>query len=470
MGNKFDEALTFVGGFGPFQYCVSFCSLLIHAYCGWPSVISVFVSLEVPFQCVERRMENGSLDGDNTSLMTSSGKLDGLDQYDSKCEQDCLKYEYMDSPASIISTFDLACGTGRTLISLANSSFWVSFLISCFIVGPLSDKFGRRRIFLPAACIYFVVTMALAFVQNIYQFISLRFMCGLFHYPVITLPYIISMEMIAPSKRASVGMATTTSFCMGICLCPVVALFFKNSWRNQIVAMAATQLPLLVFACFKLSESGRWLLQKGKTCSLERQLLKTAKRNGKSVTLTDITAFLHSESSIEGSVEKPPKTSPEEDEADEYRVTDKLLGDSKEDPLSQSPKPTFVDLFRTFRSTLLCVTNAVVWVAVSMIYYGLTFGVDILPGNVYLNSIFMALVELPAVFSIVAIDKFGRRPTLITLFVIASVACLLLPVANQYLPHARLVRHANKSEHCSNIFSINFPTNLIPHICIQSTE
>ena len=38
--------------------------------------------------------------------------------------------------------------------------------------------------------------------QVIYKFIGVRFICGFFYNPVITLPYILAMEIISPSKRA----------------------------------------------------------------------------------------------------------------------------------------------------------------------------------------------------------------------------------------------------------------------------
>ena len=120
----------------------------------------------------------------------------------------------------------------RTRTSLANSSFWLSFLISCFIVCLLSNKIGRRRVPLSMALIHFVITLALTFVQDIYQFIGVRFICGFFHNSVITLSYILAMVMISPSKRAKVGMMTTPSFCMGCLLCSLVALCYKNPWKK----------------------------------------------------------------------------------------------------------------------------------------------------------------------------------------------------------------------------------------------
>ena len=450
MTNKFDDALSLVGGFGPSQYWLSFSSIIIHAYCGWPSLITVFVALQVPFECLDRGKNSSTYSHDTTLAypnVTSNGTphgvgnayLEVMDQFDDQCYEKCLNYGYLSTPSSIVSTFDLACGSGPTLVSLANSSFWFAFLVSCFIIGPLSDKFGRRRIFLPLSFVYFAVTLTLSFVQNIYQFIIVRFFCGFFHYPTLALPYIITMEMISQNKRAFVGMITTTCFSLGCISCALVAFYFKNSWRMQIVAMALSQLPLIVVSYFKLTESGRWLLQKSKHDRLERQLLRSAKGNGKPVTLMDIKACLQSHSS--GQSESQLSEKEEEPEPDEFLDTDQLIcqcndeNRSENDSAKSDLRPKFMDLFRTFKSSFLCITNVLAWLAVSMVYYGLTFGVDILPGNVYVNSVLLSLIEFPGIFTIFAVDKFGRKYVLTIFFLTSAVACLGLPVAKKFSRH-----------------------------------
>lgn len=444
MQSGYDKAL-FLVGFGSDQFWMFFAGLLIHAYLGWPSLITVFVALEVPFQCLKPQTDSLNLptpkldnissftpanvsENDQLEVWSTTARPITRDTFDDKCIEGCNNYVYESNPSSIVSTFDLGCDSGPTLVSLANSSFWVAFLLCCFATGPLADKFGRRRILLPSMVIYFAVTLGLAFVRDIYQFIIMRFICGLFHYPTLTLPYIITMEMVPLDKRAVVSIPTSISFSLGCSLCAIVAYYFQESWRKQIIAMAIFQLPLIILSFFKLPESGRWHLQKGKQILLEENLLKSAAKNGKNVTILDVKACFE-------------VTTPEECQEglktpdNEFKHADDVpdLVKTKGSMVNTKPNPTLLDLFHTFKSSLLCFTNAISWFAVSMIFYGLNFGVDILPGNVYINSILLSLIEIPSAISFLSIDRIGRKFTLVVIFIISSVACLGLPFSKEFL-------------------------------------
>ena len=445
MQQGYDKAL-FLVGFGSDQYWMFFAGFLIHAYLGWPSLITVFVSLEVPFKCMDSELLLDPKQDKNSSLTPARANIsDKLlsalsahsktsENFDNKCPESCSHYNYLDNPSSIVSAFELACGSGPTLVSFANSSFWVAFLLCCFITGPLADKFGRRRILLPSFVIYFTVTLGLAYAKNIYQFIFMRFICGIFHYPTLTLPYIITMEMVPLDKRAIVSIPTSISFSLGCSLCALVAYYFQDSWPKQIIAMAVFQLPLIFLTYFKLPESGRWLLQKGNQGLIEKQLFESACKNGKNVTIADIQACFASKSST---AEERPDIAKNVAES-EFKVAGETAEHRKEASsfVNTKPNPSLVDLFVTCKSSLLCFTNAMSWFAVSMIFYGLNFGVDILPGNVYINSILLSLIEIPSAVSFLSIDKIGRKATLIFIFMISSVACMMLPVAKEYLQSA----------------------------------
>ena len=443
MQNGYDKAL-FLVGFGSDQFWMFFSGFLIHAYMGWPSLITVFVALEVPFKCMQpttdlqnftnsKLNENSSftqsnISGNRLEVWSTTAHPRVFDTFDNQCVERCPSYGYMSKPSSIVSTFDLSCGSGATLVSLTNSSFWVAFLLCCFATGPLADKFGRRRILLPSMIIYCAVTLGLAYVRDIYQFIIVRFICGIFHYPTLTLPYIITMEMVPLNKRAVVSIPTSISFSLGCSLCAIVAYYLQNSWRNQIIAMALSQLPLIILSLFKLPESGRWHLQKRKQALIEQNLLKSAEKNGKNVTILDIKACFEVKTSEDcPEMLKTPET--------EIKLSDDVIGElkSKRTVVNINSNPNLFDLFHTFKSSLLCFTNAISWFAVSMIFYGLNFGVDILPGNVYINSILLSLIEIPSAVSFLSIDKIGRKLTLVCIFGISSVACLGLPIAKEFL-------------------------------------
>ena len=205
-------------------------------------------------------------------------------------------------------------------------------------------------------------------------------------------------------------MITTSGFSLGFIASSLVALHFQDSRRNQIVSMVLFQLPLLAVGYFKIPESGLSLLQNGEYQCLEQELMKIAKRNGRKVTFLKIRAFIQ------------PCSSNTKDRGVEFSEADKLL--HRSDDKSQSETNTsgatfnFFDRFKTFRSSFLCITNVLAWMATAQIYFGLTFGVNIFRGNVYLNSVLLSMVEFPGVLSIILVNKFGRKPILCLIFII----------------------------------------------------
>ena len=62
-----------------------------------------------------------------------------------------------------------------------------------------------------------------------------------------------------------------------------------------------------------------------------------------------------------------------------------------------------------------------------MVYYGLSLGVDMLPGSLFLNSFISAAIEIPAYISVIfAMQYMGRKlPNFITLAA-GGVCCLLV--------------------------------------------
>ena len=67
------------------------------------------------------------------------------------------------------------------------------------------------------------------------------------------------------------------------------------------------------------------------------------------------------------------------------------------------------------------------WFAISLVFYGLIFGVGNIGGDEYLNSALLAAVEIPVWFMCFAMNYFGRKPVFLCCLIISSVACAILP-------------------------------------------
>ena len=77
-----------------------------------------------------------------------------------------------------------------------------------------------------------------------------------------------------------------------------------------------------------------------------------------------------------------------------------------------------------FISTLIQCT---LWCSTTLLFFGLNFASDKLPGNLYRNFVFLSLIEIPTIlFAITFCDKFGRKWTSLVPILLAGVACLLV--------------------------------------------
>ena len=146
-----DKALYDVGYFGSAQYFMILTNIFVQIFVGWPAVISVFFAIDVPFRCQNLNYSQHTLIGLRSFSQLSSN-------FDNQCRENCEKYIYESSPSSIVSDFDLACGSRPTLTSAAVSAFWFGFFLSCFASGPLSDGVGRRLTSLVSCSFYLIIS------------------------------------------------------------------------------------------------------------------------------------------------------------------------------------------------------------------------------------------------------------------------------------------------------------------------
>nr|KAG5691449.1 hypothetical protein BaRGS_017292 [Batillaria attramentaria] len=65
----------------------------------------------------------------------------------------------------------------------------------------------------------------------------------------------------------------------------------------------------------------------------------------------------------------------------------------------QGRRYTYLDVYRGWRMAFTTLVLNFVWFSLSFSYYGISFGVSALSGNVYLNIFLMTIVEIPSNFS-----------------------------------------------------------------------
>ena len=299
------------------------------------------------------------------------------------CDMDRELWKWIDPKASIVSEWDLVCAH-EYKVQLADSIFFVGFFFGAGLLGQLADAKGR------VYGLYLSTTLAsigviLAAASNGYWMyffcMSLRgFGCG----GLGVASYVLCTEVLGVKWRAVLGISTQYFWSAGIALMAGIA-YTLPEWR-QFAAFAGFSGVAYIALTFKyLMESPRWYLATGQTDKAQDVMVQLAKASSRSNT-----------------VKLPPL---------------------KQQRTAKGLNVTAVFPFPALRHRLIAM--AYIFCITSLVYYGLSLNVGSLSGSIYINTFISGIVEFPShAFAQIAVDKLGRKMTLVLLMSIAAVGVL----------------------------------------------
>jgi MFS family permease len=153
----------------------------------------------------------------------------------------------------------------------AASTYLAGAVIGALLFGRLTDRFGRKRLFLITLATYSAATLATAFCTNLATFTLARFVTGLGiggEYAAINS----AVDELIPGKiRGAVDLLVNATFWVGACLGSVATLFLLGAhgppvewgWRLAFGIGGALGFGVLILR-LQLPESPRWLMLRGR--------------------------------------------------------------------------------------------------------------------------------------------------------------------------------------------------------------
>ncbi|XP_028177379.1 organic cation transporter protein-like [Ostrinia furnacalis] len=294
---------------------------------------------------------------------------------------------------SVVYDFNLECNEWlRALSGTLNS---MGAMIALPLAGFISDHFGRR-----ASVIFFSFNVALvgvvrSFSVNYTMYAALQFMHTAIGGGAFSAAYILATELVGPKYRVMTSATMSSVFALGQVLLGVIALLV-HEWRHLSLVLF-TPIFLLVSYRWLITESPRWLLSKGKKERAKNTLERAARQNGKIISESAMEYLLNA---IPNQIEAAKNT----------KQTNENL------------------FFRVIKSPVMlrrCCTTPILWITTTFIYYGLSINSVSLSGNMYLNYIATAAIEIPGFWTaVLVLDKIGRRTTLFLGYMLCGLCCL----------------------------------------------
>lgn len=156
------------------------------------------------------------------------------------------------------------------LLGLAAAGTQGGALIGALIGGWLSDKIGRRVMFLATMIMFIVLAIAQAFVPSVGWLVVIRFMLGVPLGSDISNGYTYIMESMPKGQREVMGNRWQFMFAVGeVLTLAVIAVFLIADMDHELVwrlTLAMGALPALVILLMRhdLPETAVWLIRHGR--------------------------------------------------------------------------------------------------------------------------------------------------------------------------------------------------------------
>ncbi|XP_047023778.1 solute carrier family 22 member 5-like [Helicoverpa zea] len=297
---------------------------------------------------------------------------------------ECDEWIY-DKPDSFVAEFDLACEDWkRTLVGTMHS---VGYMLGLFIVGPLSDKFGRKSIIILTSVAGSLIGLSKSWVYSYWLYVVLEMMEPLLG-DCYSATFTLSIETVTKEHRPFIIFVLNLFTTFGG-ICVAIIAWLAPTWRIFVIVIYAPGL-LFVLYIFWMDESLRWLLNKGKKDEVGVVFRQAAKTNNITI--------------------------------DEGKLSNlKCEDNSTNISLMASLKITFSSK-QLFLRLLCCIC---MWFTALFNSYSLLINSVSLKGNKYLNYGLTILSGIPASIAIYyLLTKFKRKNPLIFAFLLTGTFCM----------------------------------------------
>jgi MFS family permease len=154
-----------------------------------------------------------------------------------------------------------ALGFTKSTVTLASTLGLVGMGIGAVTIGPLTDRFGRRRSLISSVAFFSVFTLAIAVAQDVTQFTLFRFLAGLGLGACLPTALAFMTEHASAGRGGSAVTRMMTGYHVGAVLTALLGLELvgRYGWESMFVVGGVLGLMTLPLMWVKLPESAAYL-------------------------------------------------------------------------------------------------------------------------------------------------------------------------------------------------------------------
>ncbi|KAL5233280.1 hypothetical protein ACI65C_000690 [Semiaphis heraclei] len=412
----YDDLLHKIGDFGKYQKRIYFFLCLPAISCALHKLAGVFILAKTDYRCQLPGEPDNASYALPPNIMNMSYPFDYNVDHFSSCKIydtnfteayyssnitanqiiNCHQwiYDKHTFQNTAVMEFNLVCDRAWYK-GTADSMLMVGVMLGSIIFGYLSDRIGRKNIFVISIWLQGIAGCGMAFAQEYWSFTFLRVLVGASTSGLYLAAYVIGLEFVSPKYRMVVGVVIQMFFSVGFLLTSAFAYAFHNNWRYFQLAITIPTFFYTTYYWF-IPESVRWLLTNDKQERAVKILQKVCKVNGVEMSGKEIIEIL------ECDFEKKPT----------------VQSDTQ-------PKASFLDLFKHPAILKRSIIIMLLWFVNSTAYYGLSWSTSNLGGNQYFVFNLAGMVEFPAyIFLLLTLNKWGRKINISGFLILAGLALL----------------------------------------------
>nr|XP_026690386.1 organic cation transporter protein-like isoform X3 [Ciona intestinalis] len=271
-----------------------------------------------------------------------------------------------------------------------------------FAVRPISDIFGRRRVFLTTLVLQYMVCLILSFSTSAPMYMSVVFLTGATDM-VYGTAFALGIETTSTEKRTFITFCCQMGYSLGFLVLTFLGYFFRD-WRWLLRAFSFTAIFYIPYY-WLIDESPRWLSSVGREEESQRILSKIAKLNKThNIPTHDLEKL---KTNLSGFPEKEKVKSLKFFEVSKLVLKQPVL-----------LKRLFIVFFA--------------WYCTSLTYYVIGLNSNNLSENRFLNLCLMGLVDIAATVGYYLISaKIGRRNSYVFMMLGLALLSAITPFAHK---------------------------------------